>query len=114
MADQDELHNMEANQQLAAMGLGPEQEDVPAASQQGPAMEPAAGQGGMAAAEEQAHIPEGAAEMNLQQDDLHTLSSEQQLAAMGLSVQEEQTPGEALEPEQIAAMEASRQQDESP
>jgi hypothetical protein len=111
MSDQDELHNMDPNEQLAAMGLGPEQE--PAAEQQTAAMESATEQGDMAAAEQQAQLPEGAAEMDLQQDELHTLSAEQQLAAMGLTAQEEETPTEALEPEQIAAMEAARQQDES-
>ena len=102
MSNQDELHNMDANQQLAAMGLEPEQEDVPAVERQTTAMGSTTEQGDIAPAE-----------MDPQQDELHTLDSEQQLAAMGLTAQEERTPTEALEPEQIAAMEAARQQDDN-
>jgi hypothetical protein len=113
MSNQDELHKMDAEQQLAAMGLGPEQQETLAAERQAPAMEAAPEHQEMPAAE-QAPPQGGAAKMEPHQEDLHALDSEHQLAAMGLTAQEERTPEEALEPEQIAAMEAARQRGESP
>ena len=99
MSEQDELDEMDEEQQVAAMGPAPEQEGMPAA--------------------EQAPMPGVAADMGPHQEELHTLTSEQQLAAMGLAAQDEaqeeqQTSAEALEPEQIAYMEAARQRNEEP
>ncbi len=112
MSNQDELHKMDAEQQLVAMGLRFEQQETFATEQQAPAMEQSPERQEMPAVEQ---APQSVVvEMEPHQEDLHTLSSEQQVAAMGLAAQEEQTSVETLEPEQIAAMEAARQQGGTP